>query len=152
MGFFSPRVFSGITLLAGSGVFWIGCGKSCKNLDKPFDFKYGLQCPPTDQTCEETGTIDEFDKVCQTECKTQEIGANEVNNYFGACISCTISTVYGTRCERDTTIDSETVFYTCSTLSTENPGGDVFTCTRKVCGLLFDKIYDCTTKKTVAAT
>lgn len=145
---FSSRVFSGITLLAGSGVFWIvqdGCGfyTTCS----PVTTAYGKTCD-TMGTCKDQGSINNFEEVCSKECIYSDRSFYEYND----CSSCTISTVYGTICEKDTTIDSGPVFYTCSTLYAEHPGGDVFTCRQKVCGSLFDKIYDCTTRKTVPAT
>jgi hypothetical protein len=137
---FSSRVFSGITLLAGSGVFWIvqdGCGNT---LCSSAGVNFGKSCKNAASYCSIEGSINDFEMVCRERC-------TDDGKFKGLsdCASCTNSTVYGTGCSAGFKIDNSAMdYFTCTTLSTTNPGGEgVSNCTQRDCGRSFNRTFDC---------
>ena len=140
----NSRILSSIAIIVGSGTFWIvqdGCQNSvsvptCSTVSPA---GYGKTC--TNSKCTAQGSIDDFDGICTTECKT----GDSFTRYEG-CSVCTHTTVYGTSCEPSSLIPgSTTKQFPCSSTNQTNPGGKgVFTCSQKDCGTSFNYTIDCT--------
>jgi hypothetical protein len=155
--FFSSRILSGISLLAGSCLFWIvqdGCDKYsqetlpgtvnpliCTSVTRG----YGNSCDSVEDNCDAEGTVDDFDEICTERC----VQNNQFYRYTG-CSSCTSdSVVFGTECVSFSLDNSKTDFFNCTSLSNTNSSGTAaFTCKQKICGSAFNYTIDCISQST----
>jgi hypothetical protein len=99
---------------------------------------FANDCNTYSHECYAAGTEDDSEAFCEQGCTVQP---SSQFAGFDECTSCQIKTVYGTNCSPETPGSG---FFDCETLSSVNPGGDVFTCTQKDCGAGYNKTRDCT--------
>ena len=134
------RVSATMMLVFATGVILCnleGCEVIVEDETCSLDRGYANVCDAQNVCYEPVDESDDFDAICATTCTKWDAFTK-----FKDCAACQPNeTVYGTTCFQ---VSPGSGFFDCETLSSVNPGGDVFTCTQKDCGAGYNKTRDCT--------